>query len=509
MPGQLSVTRPALVLSIVAAGVVGFASVSSAAGNVLLEGEAGSITADSGSVVSDRAASGGKALEVTADDDATGQVNFSRPQVLVLRHRSTNGGSKTVNVAVDVDGVPAWSGQVPAGYASQAVGTYAAGWHHVDINVSHTRAANYRLDYIGTSAAESPPPSPRPTPTPTPSPSPRPTPTPTPGGLAPIVSFSYVPTSGTTPITVAFTDTSINSPTLWAWNFGDNTSSTSRSPSHTFNGAGTYMVSLTAANSYGTSSPVTHAVTVSTNGGEGSAYDTAVMADNPVFYMKGASGIDSIGGRNATLHGPTATTVPNGDGALAYNGSSQYAEVPDANIFSATNTGVITIEAWMRPDVLQFPNDEDTGYVHWLGKGGPPDSYEWVCRMYSLSNQESRPNRISGYHFNSGGGLGAGSYFQDSTTAGQWIHYALVINTNNTSGGYPNGYTMVYKNGVRQDQDDLSVSGTIITPKNGTDPVRIGTAPDFYSWFQGGIGKIAIYDTEVSAARLLAHYKAM
>jgi PGF-pre-PGF domain-containing protein len=66
----------------------------------------------------------------------------------------------------------------------------------------------------------------------------------------PITSgFTGALTSGTAPLTVQFTDTSTGSPTGWYWYFGsfnatDNGFSTSRNPSHTYDTAGTYTVSL-------------------------------------------------------------------------------------------------------------------------------------------------------------------------------------------------------------------------------------------------------------------------
>jgi len=67
----------------------------------------------------------------------------------------------------------------------------------------------------------------------------------------PVADFVGSPTSGNYPLTVNFTDLSTNSPTSWSWNFGDGGSSTAQNPSHTYTGAGTYTVSLTAANSCG------------------------------------------------------------------------------------------------------------------------------------------------------------------------------------------------------------------------------------------------------------------
>jgi len=68
---------------------------------------------------------------------------------------------------------------------------------------------------------------------------------------APVAAFVGSPTSGAAPLTVAFTDQSTNSPTSWSWTFGDGGTSTAQSPSHAYSTAGTYTVSLTAANSCG------------------------------------------------------------------------------------------------------------------------------------------------------------------------------------------------------------------------------------------------------------------
>lgn len=240
-----------------------------------------------------------------------------------------------------------------------------------------------------------------------------------------------------------------------------------------------------------------------------STYDDAVLADTPVGYWTIApdSTIDQSGhGLDGTFTGsPAGTTMPNGDAAAVFNGVDQYFTVADSDYLEITQTGILTIEAWMRPDVLQFTNSESSGYVHWMGKG-VSGQHSWVARMYNLTNSENRPNRISGYAFNLTGGLGAGSYFQDPVTAGEWIHYTLVINTVNTSPAYPTGYTKIFKNGVQRDQDSLSDYD--IVPGNGTAPMRVGTR-DFASFFEGAIGKVAVYDYELTAAQLLAHNSAM
>lgn len=67
----------------------------------------------------------------------------------------------------------------------------------------------------------------------------------------PVASFTSDVVSGTAPLAVQFTDTSTNSPTSWLWSFGDGSTSELQNPSHTYTSAGTYTVSLTAANAAG------------------------------------------------------------------------------------------------------------------------------------------------------------------------------------------------------------------------------------------------------------------
>jgi C1A family cysteine protease/PKD repeat protein len=71
------------------------------------------------------------------------------------------------------------------------------------------------------------------------------------GSASPVADFSAKPTSGNTPLSVTFTDKSTGSPTSWTWNFGDGTSSTTKSPVHTYSKAGKYTVSLTVKNNKG------------------------------------------------------------------------------------------------------------------------------------------------------------------------------------------------------------------------------------------------------------------
>ncbi|MFC6225338.1 GEVED domain-containing protein [Hymenobacter artigasi] len=77
---------------------------------------------------------------------------------------------------------------------------------------------------------------------------------------APVAVFT---TNGTTTCsgTVQFTDASQNLPTSWLWTFGDGTTSTLQSPSHTYTTAGTYAVTLRATNTVGSTTSAATTIT--------------------------------------------------------------------------------------------------------------------------------------------------------------------------------------------------------------------------------------------------------
>jgi PKD repeat protein len=66
----------------------------------------------------------------------------------------------------------------------------------------------------------------------------------------PIADFSASLTSGGVPLTTDFTDLS-QAAASWLWDFGDGGSSTDQNPTYTYNAMGTYTVTLTATNQFG------------------------------------------------------------------------------------------------------------------------------------------------------------------------------------------------------------------------------------------------------------------
>jgi uncharacterized protein (TIGR02145 family) len=88
-------------------------------------------------------------------------------------------------------------------------------------------------------------------------------------GSTPDAQFSANPSIGTAPLTVNFTDESINSPTSWQWDFGDGNTSTQQNPEHTYQNVGNYTVSLIVSNEYGSDTETKPDYISVTSGGGG------------------------------------------------------------------------------------------------------------------------------------------------------------------------------------------------------------------------------------------------
>ncbi len=217
---------------------------------------------------------------------------------------------------------------------------------------------------------------------------------------------------------------------------------------------------------------------------------------------------------------PSADPQP-GDVYLHFNGVDSYVEIPSIDDYSVATTGELTVSAWMRPDVLNFPNFEGNGYVHWIGKGegsGATGQQEWAFRMYNRDDtleDPPRPNRISFYLFNAEGGLGVGSFVQDAVLPRTWVHVVGVAD---------NARTYFYRDGIRtrcdtyrgpshrgcpihfQDPPTDQIQ-LVIDPQSGSSPLRLGSR-DFASFFEGGLTRVRIWGRALTATEVADLYAA-
>lgn len=175
------------------------------------------------------------------------------------------------------------------------------------------------------------------TPTPTASPTPNP---------APVANFTGSPITGTTPLTVQFTDQSTNSPTSWLWDFGDGNTSIAQNPSHTYNSISLYTVSLNATNAFGSNtSTKTNYINVTI-----SNFTSYIIQNNVFVYGTRLNfGGDEVIGDGATIviTGPLYSSTLNGGTHIAvstiYVDSDVTLNTGGASMGSSSSPGAIYI----------------------------------------------------------------------------------------------------------------------------------------------------------------------
>jgi hypothetical protein len=255
-----------------------------------------------------------------------------------------------------------------------------------------------------------------------------------------------------------------------------------------------------------------------------SSYDSLVLTDHPVAFwdLQRASGTEadlSGNGNTGTYRGgiPAGATMPNGDAAADFDGSSQYLTIPSSGSMSIPTTGNLTWEGWIRPDVLQFPNS--SGYVDWMGKCAQySPTCEWEARLYNTTNPQNRCNRFSAYAFNPSAGLGSGADWQPVCGLIQpdrWYHvvgeYTTLSQPSTCSTSYP-GSLNIWVNGVLWSQASHNPTGCMsqysVTPRANDSPLNIGTMA-LDKWFKGAIGKVAIYNYLLDQSQITKHYQTM
>jgi len=152
----------------------------------------------------------------------------------------------------------------------------------------------------------------------------------------PVADFSGTPTSGDYPLTVSFTDLSTESPTLWSWDFGDGVgTSTVQNPSYIYDAAGTYTVSLTATNAYGSDDEIkVDYITVTTpQACAMHVYDIVVTRKNAGPNCSGIGSIYIYDASNQAV--ANATVYVTATGPVGATGSG----ITDANGYVGFETG--------------------------------------------------------------------------------------------------------------------------------------------------------------------------
>lgn len=153
------------------------------------------------------------------------------------------------------------------------------------------------------------------------------------------VARSGGPYNGTLNVAVAFNGTASSDPdgtiASYAWNFGDSSTGTGATPSHTYTGVGTYTVSLTVTDNGGLTNTVTTTASISTSSGPqapvarpGGPYSGAVNAS---VSFNGSASTDADG------------RIVSYDWNFGDNGTASGAQVMHAYAAAGTYTATLTV----------------------------------------------------------------------------------------------------------------------------------------------------------------------
>jgi hypothetical protein len=237
-----------------------------------------------------------------------------------------------------------------------------------------------------------------------------------------------------------------------------------------------------------------------------SPYSKQVLLLRPAGYWRlGETGTPTafdLSGHeiNGIYHGSPAFGEPgairnDANTAIGLNGRC-YVEIPNSSAFSIGAAG-LTVQAWIRPDQLNFPCERNAEYIYWLGKG-ETEAFEWGFRFYKKDS--SRPNRISAYIWNSEGKEGAGAYFEEPIAPGRWINVVAVYQPPGRNAG-----VQIYRDGLLKTgppHPPTLYRSYHVTPRHGGAPLRLGCR-DLKSFLIGGLDEVAIYPRALTPAEIL------
>ncbi|ADN35976.1 PKD domain containing protein [Methanolacinia petrolearia DSM 11571] len=259
--------------------------------------------------------------------------------------------------------------------------------------------------------------------------------------VEPVVSFTSNVTSGDAPLSVQFNDTSSGSPTSWSWDFGDGSSSTEQNATHTYSGAGTYSVNLTATNSGGISNStvVSDYITVSISPG-------SLLADSawPEF------GYDSNNSGQSPYDGPQTATLKWGPvslGIMTYLGGVAIGS--DGVLYVPTQSGL-------------FALDPDTHETKWCFSPGPQiDSIPAIS-----SDGTIYVGAVGGYLY----ALSSeGSEIWNMTEAGNYITSPAIGPNGIIYSAYKSNFNAIYPDGTIKWNTTLGASVSYNSPAIGSD----------------------------------------
>ena len=276
---------------------------------------------------------------------------------------------------------------------------------------------------------------------------------------------------------INFTDNSTGSPTSWSWDFGDLVGTSSQeNPTYNYSTSGTYTVTLTTSNAFGTD---THAQTITVNSlpsVDASASSINICLGDTLELS--ATGADSFTWDNGLGSGTTITVVPS---------SSMVYEVTGTDGNGCVNSDQVTVTVNLNPTIsvssTQNPSscNASDGFIT-IGSGGT-GNLEWTGPISGSVNNVTLPFITSG--------LGSGSYtfsFTDANgCAAQNISGTIVDPNSPNEPLISQGDTISFCQGQSVDLTSSYVSGNTWSTNELTQTISVST-----------VGSYSVYYTDPS-----------
>ncbi len=305
-------------------------------------------------------------------------------------------------------------------------------------------------------------------------------------GSAPVANFSANNTSGPAPLTVSFTDQSTNNPTTWQWDFGDGGTSTQPNPSHTYNIDGSYTVSLFVNNNYGSDTKTIL-----------NYIEVENTSNNPIAnYPFAGNALDVSGNElNGTIFNAVLTSDRNGASANAFyfDGDEDYITVENNSLLQAQPGKPFTWCFWIKPE-------SSNHVILCKGKNGSSGAYfDYWLELTSENHIKFK------YSF---ANINGQSHFESaqSIPLNEWSFIAITYT-------FGTGSSMhMYINGYAVDGSWVQGDGNH-NPYSSNEKLYIGKQYLYtgtqgpYSYFNGKIDDIKIYDSILSASEIFVLFE--
>ncbi len=192
-------------------------------------------------------------------------------------------------------------------------------------------------------------------------------------------TFVFSPSTPGPGQSIQFADTTTGEPISWQWNFGDNTNSSIKNPSHAFARAGSYVVTLIARTSSG-SKQGSQTITVAS---------MSVLSSSFTFSPSAPTPGQAVQFTDTSTGGPTAWTWDFGDGitSAAQNPSHIYSTAGTRTVTLTVSNGssstssvrTITVATPLAASFTYSPASPATGQaVQFTDTStGSPTSWQW------------------------------------------------------------------------------------------------------------------------------------